>query len=135
MLLKPSHLLHHHLLRCPGDLCQKVHEVFLVHPAAVVGKGIETALHTERQQDAALGVVGEGGVLRGQTLPQALFDAVGKDALTGIGKEDVHRRFVLTKARNSSRVSASVRTGCSSTAETLARMSAMSLSSNRLDSA
>lgn len=97
MLLKPSHLLHHHLLRRPGDLCQKVHEVFLVHPAAVVGKGIETALHTERQQDAALGVVGEGGVLRGQALPQTLFDAVGKDALTGIGKEDVHRRFVLDK--------------------------------------
>ena len=97
MLLKPSHLLHHHLLRRSGDLCQKVHEVSLVHPAAVVGKGIETALHTERQQDAALGVVGEGGVLRGQALPQALFDAVGKDALTGIGEEDVHRRFVLDK--------------------------------------
>ena len=39
-------------LRRLGDHRQQIDQMFHVHLAAVVGKGIEAALHAEREQDA-----------------------------------------------------------------------------------
>ena len=50
-------------LRRLGDHSQQIDQMFHVHLAAVVGKGIEAALHAERKQDAPVGVRCKGGVL------------------------------------------------------------------------
>lgn len=92
-----SHVLYGDPLGRFRDLGQKIDEVFFVHLAAVVGKGVKTPLHAEGKQDAPLGVGGKGRVLRGQPLPQPLFDAVGEDALPRTGEQDVHGLPVLDK--------------------------------------
>lgn len=66
-------------LRRLGDHSQQIDQMFHVHLAAVVGKGIEAALHAERKQDAPVGVRCKGGVFGRQTVSQTLFNAVGKD--------------------------------------------------------
>ena len=71
--------------------------MFHVHLAAVVGKGIEAALHAEGKQDAPVGVRCKGGVFGRQTVSQTLFNAVGKDPLPCPGEKDVHRLLVLNK--------------------------------------
>ena len=68
-------------LRRLGDHRQQIDQMFHVHLAAVVGKGIEAALHAERKQDAPVGVRCKGGVFGSQTVAQTLFNAVGKDPL------------------------------------------------------
>lgn len=66
-------------LRRLGDHSQRIDQMFHVHLAAVVGKGIEAALHAEGKQDAPVGVRCKGGVFGRQTVSQTLFNAVGKD--------------------------------------------------------
>ena len=84
-------------LRRLGDHSQQIDQMFHVHLAAVVGKGIEAALHAERKQDAPVGVRCKGGVFGRQTVSQTLFNAVGKDPLPCPGEKDVHRLLVLNK--------------------------------------
>ena len=71
--------------------------MFHVHLAAVVGKGIEAALHAEGKQDTPVGVRCKGVVVGRQTVSQPLFNAVGKDPLPCPGEKDVHRLLVLNK--------------------------------------
>jgi len=84
-------------LRRLGDHSQQIDQMFHVHLAAVVGKGIEAALHAEGKQDAPVGVRCKGGVFGSQTVSQTLFNAVGKDPLPCPGEKDVHRLLVLNK--------------------------------------
>ena len=84
-------------LRRFGDHSQQIDQMFHVHLAAVVGKGIEAALHAEGKQDAPVGVRCKGGVFGSQTVSQTLFNAVGKDSLPCPGEKDVHRLLVLNK--------------------------------------
>ena len=81
-------------LRRLGDHSQQIDQMFHVHLAAVVGKGIEAALHAEREQDAPVQISREGRVGFLKALAQPLLDAVGEDALPTARKEDVHGPLV-----------------------------------------
>lgn len=63
-------------LRRLGDGSQQLHQLALVHPAAVVGKGVEAALHAEREQNAPVQISREGRVGFLKALAQALLDVV-----------------------------------------------------------
>lgn len=94
-------------LRRLGDGSQQLHQLALVHPATVVGKGVEATLHAEREQDASVQISREGRVSFLKALAQPLLDAVGEDALPTARKRMFTARWFCMKAWNSSRVSVS----------------------------
>lgn len=95
-------------LRRLGDGSQQLHQLALVHPAAVVGKGVEAALHAEREQDAPVQISREGRVGFLKALAQPLLDAVGEDALPTARKEDVYGPLVLHEGMEQLPASASL---------------------------
>ena len=94
-------------LRRLGDGSQQLHQLALVHPAAVVGKGVEAALHAEREQNAPVQISREGRVSFLKALAQPFSMLLAKMPCRLPEKRMFTARWFCMKAWNSSRVSVS----------------------------